>query len=137
MGFRVLYVFTFPSAGHWPIGSSLDKVGIGAWVFIADLKLSLCVFLHYCGNRLSKVGSVIIASSVLRFVCFIVVFLFYLVCLLWMRKRVWESTAAKAVDDVEQSFQGEALTPAPCHRGRGSSGKGVMSQGVFVLSVIL
>ena len=44
-GFRVLYVFPFPSAGHGPIGSGRDKVGIRAMVFIDDLKLSLCVFL--------------------------------------------------------------------------------------------
>ena len=36
-GFRVLYVFPFPSAGHEPIGSGRDKVGIRAMVFIADL----------------------------------------------------------------------------------------------------
>ena len=36
-GFRVLYVFPFPSAGHGPTGSGLDKVGIRAMVFIADL----------------------------------------------------------------------------------------------------
>ena len=24
-GFRVLYVFPFPSAGHWPIGSGCDS----------------------------------------------------------------------------------------------------------------
>ena len=28
--FRVLYVFPFPSAGHGPIGSGRDKVGIRA-----------------------------------------------------------------------------------------------------------
>ena len=35
-GFRVLYVFPFPSAGHWPMGSGRDKVGIRAMVFIDD-----------------------------------------------------------------------------------------------------
>ena len=29
-GFWVLYVFPFPSAGHGPIGSGRDKVGIRA-----------------------------------------------------------------------------------------------------------
>ena len=52
-------------------------------------------------------------------------------------RRARDAPAAEVADNVEQSFQGEALTPAPCHRGRASSGKGVMSQGVFVLSVIL
>ena len=76
-GFWVLYVFSFPSTGHWYIGSGHEKVGIRAWVFIADFfKLLIGVFLHYCGIRLSNVGSVIIASSTLRCVCFIVVFWF-------------------------------------------------------------
>ena len=35
-GFRVLYVFPFPSAGHGPIGSGRDKGGIRAWFFIAN-----------------------------------------------------------------------------------------------------
>ena len=35
-GFRVLYVFPFPSASHGPIGSGRDKVGIRAMVFITD-----------------------------------------------------------------------------------------------------
>ena len=54
--------------------SGRDKVGIRAMVFIADLNLSFCVFLRYCGIRLSNVGSVIIASSILRCVCFVAVF---------------------------------------------------------------
>ena len=33
-GFRVLYVFPFPSAGHGPIGSGRDKVGIRAYVLL-------------------------------------------------------------------------------------------------------
>ena len=86
-GFRVLYVFPFPSAGHWPIGSGRDKVGIRAMVSLLIFELTFCVFLHYCGIRLSNVGSVIITSSILRCVDFVVVFWFYLVCLLWMRKE--------------------------------------------------
>ena len=73
-GFRVLYVFPFPSAGHGPIGSGRDKVGIRAMVSLLIFELLFCVFLHYCGIRLSNVGSIIIASSILRFVCFIVAF---------------------------------------------------------------
>ena len=74
-GFRVLYVFPFPSAGHGPTGSGRDKVGIRALMSNADLWLIvLCLFLYYCGNRLSNIGSVIIASSILRCVCFIIVF---------------------------------------------------------------
>ena len=57
-GFRVLYVFPFPSAGHGPIGSGRDKVGIRAMVSLLILELLFCIFLHYCGNRLSNVGSV-------------------------------------------------------------------------------
>ena len=47
--------------------------------FIDDLELSFCVFLHYCGNRLSNLCFVIITSSILRWIYFIVVFWFYLV----------------------------------------------------------
>ena len=54
-----------------------------------------------------------------------------------MRSRARDAPTAEAVDDVEQSFKDEALTPSPRRRGRGSSGRGVMSQGVFDLSVIL
>ena len=53
-----------------------------------------------------------------------------------MRRRARDALATEVADDVEQSFQDEALTPAPRRRGRGSSGKGVMSQCVFVLNVI-
>ena len=67
--FRVLYVFPFPSAGHEPTGSGRDKVGIRAMVSLLILELSFCVFLHYCGIRLSNVGSVIIASSILHCIC--------------------------------------------------------------------
>ena len=50
-GFRVLYVFPFPSAGHGPIGSGRDKVGIRALMNIADLLVViLCLFSHYYGN---------------------------------------------------------------------------------------
>ena len=44
-GFRVLYVFSFPSAGHGPIGSGRDKVGIRAMVLLLIFELSFCVFL--------------------------------------------------------------------------------------------
>ena len=54
-----------------------------------------------------------------------------------MRRRARDAPAAEAADDVEQSFQDEALALAPRRRGRGSSGRGVLSQGVFVLGVIL
>ena len=56
-----------------------------------------------------------------------------------MRRRARDAPAAEAADKVEQSFHGEALAPAPAprRRGRGSSGKRVMSQVVFVLSIIL
>ena len=44
-----------------------------------------------------------------------------------MRKRARDDPAAEAADNVEHSFQGEALSPAPQRRGRGSSGRGVVS----------
>ena len=53
-----------------------------------------------------------------------------------MRSRVRDAPAAEAVDNVEQSFQGEALAPAPRCIGRGSSGRGVLSHVVYVLGVI-
>ena len=48
-----------------------------------------------------------------------------------MRRRARDAPAAKAADNVKQSFQGEALAPAPRHRGRGSSGRGVLFYVVF------
>ena len=53
-----------------------------------------------------------------------------------MRSRARDAHAAKAVNNVEQSFQGEALALAPWRRGRGSSGRGVLSHVVYVLGVI-
>ena len=40
-----------------------------------------------------------------------------------MRWRARDAPAADAVDNVEQSFQGEAPAPAPRRRGRDSSGR--------------
>ena len=42
-----------------------------------------------------------------------------------MRWRARDAPAADAVDNVEQSFQGKALAPAPAprRRGRDSSGR--------------
>ena len=54
-----------------------------------------------------------------------------------MRRRARDAHATETVDNVKQSFQGKALAPAPRHRGRGSSGRGVLSHVVFVLGVIL
>ena len=49
-----------------------------------------------------------------------------------MRRRARDAPTVKAAYNVEQYFQGEALVPAPRRRGRGSSGRGVLSQVVFV-----
>ena len=54
-----------------------------------------------------------------------------------MRSRARDAPAVEAIDNVEQSFEGEALAPAPRHKGRGSSGRGVLSYSVIVLNVIL
>ena len=54
-----------------------------------------------------------------------------------MRSSAWDTPAIKAVDNVEQSFQDEALAPTPQRRGRGSNGRGVLSHAVFDLCVIL
>ena len=48
-----------------------------------------------------------------------------------MRRRARDAPAAEVADNVEQSFQDEALIPAPQHRGRDSSGRGVLFQVVF------
>ena len=53
-----------------------------------------------------------------------------------MRSRARDAPAIEVVDNVEQSFPGEPLTPAPRRRGRGSSGRGVLSHVVYVLGVI-
>ena len=53
-----------------------------------------------------------------------------------MRSRARDAPAVEAVDNVEQSFQGKALAPAPRRRRRGSSGRGVLSHVVYVLGVI-
>ena len=47
-------------------------------------------------------------------------------------RRARDTPTAEAVDNVEQSFQGEALAPTPRRKGRGSSGRGVLSKVVFV-----
>ena len=49
-----------------------------------------------------------------------------------MKSRARDAPAVGAVDNVEQSFQGEALALAPRRRGRGSSGRGVLSHVVYV-----
>ena len=54
-----------------------------------------------------------------------------------MRSRARDAPAVEAVDNVEQSFQGEALAPALRRRGRGSNGRGVLSQSAIILGVIL
>ena len=46
-------------------------------------------------------------------------------------RRAQDAPTAEAVDDVEQSFQDEALALALRCRGRDSSGRGVLSQVVF------
>ena len=51
-----------------------------------------------------------------------------------MRSRAGDDPAVEAIDNVEQSFQDEAL--APQRTERDSSGRGVLSQGVFILGVI-
>ena len=48
-----------------------------------------------------------------------------------MRSRAGDAPTIEAVNNVEQSFQDEALTPTPRCRGRDSSGRGVSCQVVF------
>ena len=49
-----------------------------------------------------------------------------------MRWRARDAPAAEAADNVKQSFQSEALVPAPRRRGRDSSGREVLSQVVII-----
>ena len=54
-----------------------------------------------------------------------------------MRSRALDAPAVEVVDNVEQSFQDDALAPAPTRRTeRDSSGRGVLSHVVYVLGVI-
>ena len=53
-----------------------------------------------------------------------------------MRRRARNAPSTEAVDNVEQSFQGEALASAPQRRGRDSSDREVLSHVVYVLVVI-
>ena len=67
-GFRVLYVFPFPTIGHWPLVSGHDKVGIRALIAIVELGLLFCVFfslLRLLGWKLSLLYP---CSSILRLV---------------------------------------------------------------------
>ena len=48
-----------------------------------------------------------------------------------MRSRARDAPAVEAVDNVEQSFQGEALAPAPRRKGRGSNGRLVVSGCIY------
>ena len=47
-------------------------------------------------------------------------------------RRTRDTPAAEAPNDVEQSFQDEAPALVPRCRGRDNSGRGVLSQVVFV-----
>ena len=53
-----------------------------------------------------------------------------------MRRRARDAPAIEVVDNVKQSFQGEALARPPRRRERGNSGRGVLSHVVYVLGVI-
>ena len=47
-------------------------------------------------------------------------------------RKARDTPTTEAPNDVKQSFQDEALAPAPRCRGRDSSGRGVLSQVVFI-----
>ena len=74
---------------------------------LLNFKLIFCIFLHYCGIRLSNIDFVIFASSILRCVCFVVFDLFG--CLFRIRRRAQNAPTAKAAIEDEQSFQDEVL----------------------------
>ena len=45
-GFRVPYVFVFPSAGHWPIGSGRDILLDGLSIHVLIYKVALILSLN-------------------------------------------------------------------------------------------
>ena len=75
-GFRVLYVFPFPSAGHGPMGSGRDKVGIRARfsLLILNCRFVFSYTTAVIGCQMS------VRSSLLLVFC--VVFRFYFIGLL-------------------------------------------------------
>ena len=54
-----------------------------------------------------------------------------------MRCRARDAHTAKVVDNVEQSFQDEALAPVPRRRGRGSSGRGVVLGCIYLIVIFI
>ena len=75
--FRVPYVFPFPSADHWPIGSGHDKVGIRAWVFIADLWIVVLCFSYttaILGCQMSVLSSLLLVFCVVYVSCVLILF---------------------------------------------------------------
>ena len=83
---------------------------------------------------MSVLSSLLLVFCVVSVPCYVLILLVYL---LRMRSSARDTPAIEAVDNVEQSFQGETLAPAPQRRGRGSSGRRVLSHAVFDLCVIL
>ena len=68
-GFRVLYVFPFPNAGHGPIGLGRDKVGIRAM----DLLLILNCRFVFSYNTAVLGCQMSVLSSLLPVLCVVYV----------------------------------------------------------------
>ena len=75
---------------------------------LLNFKLMFCVFLHYCGIRLSNVSFVVIASSILRCVCFVIVSGF--ICLVFfVERRARDAPAAKVAMMLSSPFRTKLL----------------------------
>ena len=76
-GFRVLYVFPFPSAGHGPIGLGRDKVGIRAMVLLLILNCHF-VFSYtiaVLGCQMSVLSSLLLVFRVVSVLyCILILF---------------------------------------------------------------
>ena len=80
-GFRVLYVFPFPSAGHWPLVSGRDKVGIRALIAIDE---NWCIVLCFLFTTAAiRLKFVIVIFIVLVFRC-----LNFVLCLFKLREEL-------------------------------------------------
>ena len=97
-----------------------------------------CHFMFSCttavlGCQMSVLSSLLPVFFVVS-VCLLCLIL--LSFLLWLRSREKDAPTTEVIDKVEESFEDEALAPAPRRRERGSSDREVLSHVVYVLGVI-
>lgn len=113
-GFGCIIHFSFSSTCHVPIGSNRDKVSIKAMVSLLIIGLLfLCRFLCYY-----KLLLVIIFIS--RISCYISILILSWIlfsCLFRIRRRAQNALAIEAVEEGEQSYQGEVPSFYPIEEG--------------------